>query len=278
MKECDMTEKNLANLKNVSETLLIPLYIRAKETQRPDAILKDEKAVAMVKQINYDFSRIKLAGHDELGIILRVREFDRFVRNFLESHPESTVVHIGCGLDTRFERVDNGRVEWYDLDLPDVIELRRKFIRVESERYHILGCSVFDFEWMEVAGKHRPHPFLFIAEGVFPYFEEAQIKSLVLKIRDTFPGAELVCDAHTPLVIFMDNLQLAFSKVEARLHWGLKHGKDMESWCEGIRMLEEWFYFGSDEPRMRSYRWMSRIPLMGKSTGIFHYRLGTPPP
>ena len=99
-----MTEKNLVNLKDVSETLLIPLYIRAKETQRPDAILKDEKAVAMVKQINYDFSRIKLAGHDELGIILRVREFDRFVRNFLDRHPESTVVHIGCGLDTRFWR------------------------------------------------------------------------------------------------------------------------------------------------------------------------------
>lgn len=76
----------------------------------------------------------------------------------------------------------------------------------------------------------------------------------------------------------MDILQLAFSKVEARLHWGLKHGKDMESWGEGIRMLEEWFYFDSDEPRMRPYRWMSRIPLMGKSTGIFHYQLGTPPP
>lgn len=269
-----MTEKNLVNLKDVSETLLIPLYIRAKETQRPDAILKDEKAFAMVKQIDYDFSRIKLAGHDELGIILRVREFDRFVRSFLDKHPESTVVHIGCGLDTRFERVDDGRVEWYDLDLPDVIELRRQFIQVESERYHLLSCSVFDFEWMEVAGKHSPHPFLFIAEGVFPYFEEAQIKSLVLEIRDAFPGAELVCDAHTPFVIFMDNLQLAFSKVEARLHWGLKHGKDMEGWGEGIRMLEEWFYFGSDEPRVRPYHWMRRIPLMGKSTGIFHYRLG----
>jgi O-methyltransferase involved in polyketide biosynthesis len=278
MKEHDMTEKNLVNLKDVSETLLIPLYIRAKETQRPDAILKDEKAVAMVKQINYDFSRIKLAGHDELGIILRVREFDRFVRNFLDRHPESTVVHIGCGLDTRFERVDNGRVEWYDLDLPDVIDLRCKFIRVESERYHLLSCSVFDFSWMEVASKHRQRSFLFIAEGVFPYFEEAQIKSFVLNIRDTFPGAELVCDAHTPFVIFMDNLQLAFSKVEARMHWGLKHGKDMEDWGEGIHMLEEWFYFGSDEPRVRPYRWMRRIPLMGKSTGIFHYQLGTPPP
>ena len=272
-----MTEKTLVNLDGVSETLLIPLYVRALETQRPDAMLKDEKAVAMVRQINYDFSRIKMQGHDNLGVILRLREFDRFARDFLAGHPESAVVHIGCGLDSRFERVDNGCVEWYDLDLPDVIDLRRKFIREESGRYHLLSCSAFDFVWMETVSKHRPRSFLFIAEGVFPYFEEVQIKSLVLKIRDTFPGAELVCDAHTPFVILMDNLQLAFSKVNARLRWGLKHGKDVESWGDGIRMLEEWFYFGTDEPRVRAYRWMRNIPLMGKSTGIFHYRLGVRP-
>lgn len=70
------------------------------------------------------------------------REIDRYARDFLSRHPEAAVVHIGCGLDSRFERVDNGKVEWYDLDLPDVIELRRKFIGDEGERYHLLDCSV----------------------------------------------------------------------------------------------------------------------------------------
>jgi O-methyltransferase involved in polyketide biosynthesis len=170
------------DLRGVSQTLLIPLYIRFKEAQRPDALLKDEKAVAMVGQINYDFSRIKLQGHDEMGVILRLREFDRFARIFLASNPDPVVVHIGCGLDTRFERVDNGHVEWYDLDLPDVINLRRKLIREEGERHHLLSGSVFDRVWMEVVKEHRQRPFLFIAEGVFPYFEEAQIKSLVLRL------------------------------------------------------------------------------------------------
>jgi O-methyltransferase involved in polyketide biosynthesis len=269
-----MPEKIIQNLGGVSETLLIPLYVRAKETQRPDAILRDEKAIEMVRQIEYDFSRIKLQGHDELGVILRVREFDRFARDFLAAHPDGVVVHIGCGLDTRFERVDNGRVEWYDLDLPDVIDLRRRFIREEDGRYHLLNCSVFDFTWMETVDKHRPRPFLFIAEGVFPYFEEAQIKSLLLKMRGIFPGAEVVFDAHTPFVIWADNLQLAFSKVKARLHFALKHGRDLETWDAGIRMLEEWFYFGTDEPRVRPFRWMSRISILRKSTGIFHYQLG----
>jgi O-methyltransferase involved in polyketide biosynthesis len=272
-----MSEKKSVTLSGVAETLLIPLYIRAKESRRPDAMLKDDTAVAMVNQLDYNFARIKLQGHDEMGIILRLREFDRFARDFLAAHPDGVVVHIGCGLDTRFERVDNGSVEWYDLDLPDVIDLRRKLIGEQGGRYHLLNSSVFDPAWLELVRQHRPRTFLFLAEGVFPYFEEAQIQSLVCTLQAEFPNAELVFDAHTPFVIWADNLQLAFSKVDARLHFALKHGRDVETWSPGIRMLKEWFYFTGNEPRIRPYRWMSRIPFIAKSTGIFHYRLGTLP-
>jgi O-methyltransferase involved in polyketide biosynthesis len=269
-----MAEAISPNLQGVPETLLIPLYVRAMESQRTDAMLKDEKAVEMVRRIGYDFSRIKLQGHDVLGIVLRLREFDRFGRDFLTAHPEAVVVHIGCGLDTRFERLDNGRVTWYDLDLPEVIDLRRKLIPAEAGRYHLLDRSVLDPGWMEVVGRHRPQPFLFLAEGVFPYFDEAQVMSLVQHLRTAFPGAELVFDAHTPWVLRADNFQLVFSRVEARLRFALKHGRDVEAWADGTHMLEEWFYFGTDEPRLRPYRWMYNIGFLRKSTGIFHYRLG----
>jgi O-methyltransferase involved in polyketide biosynthesis len=269
-----MPGTTLVNLDGVAETLLITLYARATESKRPDALIHDEKAVAMVEQMDRDFSRLKLHGHDEVAVILRLREFDRFARDFLTRHPDAVVVHIGCGLDTRFERVDNGRVEWYDLDLPEVIELRRKLIRDEGERYHLLSGSVFDYAWLDAVLVNRQRSLLFMAEGVFPYFEEVQVRTLFLTIQKNFPGAEIVCDAHTPFVIWADNLQLASAKIQARLHFALKHGRDVEAWGDGIRMLEEWFYFGTDEPRTRAYRWMRRFPLLGKSTGIFHYRLG----
>ncbi|MEW6406683.1 MAG: hypothetical protein AB1649_33290, partial [Chloroflexota bacterium] len=143
-----------------------------------------------------------------------------------------------------------------------------------GERYHKLAASVFDDGWRAEVGWFKPRPFLFIAEGVFPYFEAAQVKSLLLTLQNKFPGAELVFDAHTPWVVHADNLQLILSKVKARLHFGLKHGQDVETWGDGIRMLEEWFYFGSDEPRVRPYRWMNRIAFLRRSTGIFHCRLG----
>ena len=270
-----MDNKISLSLTGVPETLLIPLYIRAKESRRSDAMLRDDIAVAVVDHLDYDFRRIKLQGHDELAIILRVRQFDRFARDFLASHPNGVVVQIGCGLDTRFERVDNGQVKWYDLDLPNVIELRHKLIGEQGERYQLLNISVFDPAWIELVRQHRPRPFLFLAEGVFPYFNEKQVQSLVRTLQTEFPNAELVFDAHTPFIIWADNLQLAFSKVEARLHFALKHGRDVETWSPGIRLLDEWFYFTGDEPRIRPYRWMSRIPFIAKSTGIFHYRLGT---
>jgi O-methyltransferase involved in polyketide biosynthesis len=258
----------------VAETLLIALYARALEAQQPAPLIRDDTAVALVERIDYDFAASKLSRLDQVTAIMRVREFDRRTRDFLGRHPEAVVVHIGCGLDTRFERLDNGRLTWYDLDLPEVIDLRRKLIRAEAGRYHLLDRSVLDPAWMEVVAAHRPQPFLFLAEGVFPYFDASQVKALVQKLHAAFPGAELVFDAHTPWVIRSDNLQLLFSGVEARLHFGLRHGRDVEAWGDGIRMLEEWFYFGTDEPRLRPYRWMYKIGFLRKSTGIFHYRLG----
>jgi O-methyltransferase involved in polyketide biosynthesis len=186
------------------------------------------------------------------------------------------VVHIGCGLDTRFERVAgrDGSVEWFDLDLPEVIELRRKLIDTKNNRYHVLATSVFEDGWLAEVSQYQPGPFLFLAEGVFPYFEEAQIKRLFLKLRNQFPGSELVCDAHTPFVIWADNLQLASAGVKARLHWRLKNPRDVESWDEGIRLLDEWNYYEDDEPRLRAFRWVRLIPPLAKSSGIYHYRLG----
>ena len=269
-----MPAKVSQSLEGVSETLLMTLYLRARESQRPNAMIKDDRAVEMVKQIDCDFSRFRMQRHDEVAIIVRMNKFDNHVRSFLARSPDAVVVHIGCGLDTRFERVDNGDVEWFDLDMPDVIALRQKLIRSQSSRYHTLATSVFEDGWLEGVGRFKPRSFMFIAEGVLPYFEEVQVKSLFLKLREHFPGCELVCDAHTPFVVWADNLHLAYAKLKARLHWSIKHGKDVENWGEGIRLLDEWNYYEEDEPQLKAYRWVRLIPPLAKSSGIFHYRLG----
>jgi O-methyltransferase involved in polyketide biosynthesis len=264
-------------LSGVAETLLIPLYNRAMESQRPDAIMKDEKAVALVTQMSYDFDHVRKIRMFEVNKVARImltREMDRYARDFLNRHPEAVVVHIGCGLDSRFERVDNGRVEWYDLDLPDVIGLRRKFIGDEGERYHLLDCSVLDDAWLETLKVHSQRPFLFLAENAFVYFKEAQVKSLVLRLRDIFPGAELVFDGWTPFFVWLGNRQLSSSKFAGLLQWGFWRSQTIEGWGEGIHLLGQWGFFDQPEPRMASFRWMAPIFRLFKPIRIFHFQLG----
>jgi O-methyltransferase involved in polyketide biosynthesis len=272
-----MSEATSQDLSGVAETLLITLYLRAMESQHPDALIKDEKAVALVTQMSYDFARVRqipLSEANKLVIILRNREFDHYARDFLARRPEAVVVHIGCGLDSRFERVDNGQVEWYDLDFPHVVELRRKYLGDEGGRYHMLGCSVLDNAWLDTLNAHRQHPFLFLAEGVFMYLEEAQVKWLVLTLHDRFPGAELVFDAYSPLHIRVHNLQTSTSKIYLRVRWGIWRGQKIEGWGDGIRLLDEWGFFDRPEPRLAHLRWMRHIESLVRTLRIYHFQLG----
>lgn len=272
-----MSETTYEDLSGVAETLLIILAIRAFESQRPDALVKDERAEALVSQMDQDLLRKKLAkveDYSQVAMILRSREFDRHARDFLARHPEAVVVHTGCGLDARFERVDNGRVEWYDLDLPEVIELRRKLICGEGERYHLLALSVLDDAWLDTVSAHHQRPFLFLAEGVFMYFDAGQVKSLVLTLQRHFPGAELVFDAFSPLLSWANNLRVTLTKVGGRSQWALKRGTDLERWSDSIRLLDERFPYQYPEPRLGRALAVRHIPFFAKWMGVFHYRLG----
>jgi O-methyltransferase involved in polyketide biosynthesis len=274
-----MPEISLQNLSDVAETLLIPLYNRAMESQRPDAMLKDEKAVELVTRTRLDFSPVRQIPMPELLKVMRIiftREFDRYARDFLRRQPDAVVVHIGCGLDTRFERVDNGQVEWYDLDVTDVIELRRKLIADEAGRYHFLGCSVLEDAWLEAVRVHSPRLFLFLAETVFVYFTQAQVKSLVLTLRDHFPGAELVFDGWRPFEVWLGNRYFSLSKSQfaGLMRWGFWRGQEIEGWGDGIHLLDEWGFFDQPEPRLASFRWMAPLFRLFKPMRIFHFQLG----
>jgi O-methyltransferase involved in polyketide biosynthesis len=271
-----MSETTSHNLSGVAKTLLIPLYIRALESQRPDALIKDERAEALVSQLDQVSLRKTLALTEDSGrvvMILKSREFDRFTQDFLRRHPGAVVVHIGCGLDTRFERVDDGRVEWYDLDLPEVINLRRKLIGAEGTRYHSLACSVLEKAWLNELRIHRQRAVLFLAEGVFEYFYEAQVKSLVLTLKEHFPDAELVFDAYSPLMRLAHNLRVARKRIGAQLHWDLKHSRTLEDWSDGIRLLDERFPFQYPEPRLRRLIKVRLFPFLATGIGVFRYQL-----
>lgn len=185
------------NLGDVQKTLFLPLWGRAVETNRPNPLLVDETAVEIIDQIDYDFSRAAQSLDDltKIGWIQWSLICDEVTQRFLTRYPEGTVVNIGCGLDTTFERVDNGAVRWYDLDLADVVELRRRFIE-ESERRRFIAASFLEEGWLsdfEVDGNA-----LFIAAGVFYYLDEKRMRGFLLCLIDSFPGSEILLDVSSP--------------------------------------------------------------------------------
>ncbi len=264
-----MPTHTIRNLNAVSQTLLIPLYFRAMESQRPDALVRDPKAVELVGQLDCDFSGVRRLKGEQVNYLLRMREFDRLARAFLAEHPDGVIVDLGCGLDTRFERVDNGHVEWYGLDLPEVIELRKELLD-ETPRSHFIGCSVLDFSWMDALSGQAGRHILFLAEAVLVYLDEAGVQRLVQALAGRFPGAELACDAYAPVVIRFHPRPPAVP----RPRWGLKDDRDVEAWAPGIRLLGQWYYFDKPEPRLGAFQLMRYLPFFARVVRVVHYRLG----
>ena len=264
-----MPTHTIRNLNAVSRSLLIPLYYRAMESQRPDGLVRDPNAVELVGRLGVDFSGVRRLKDEQVNYLLRMREFDRLARAFLAEHPTGAIVDLGCGLDTRFERVDNGQGAWYGLDLPEVIELRRELLD-ETPRSHFIGCSVLDFSWMDaLSGRTQKH-ILFLAEGMLVYLEEADVRRLVQALSERFPGAELVCDAYSPVVVRFHPRPPAVP----RPRWGLKDDRDVEEWAPGIRLLSQWYYTDQPEPRLGAFRLMRHIPFFARMVRVVHYRLG----
>lgn len=221
-------------LGTIQETLLIPLYGRAVESRKPDAVLRDPAAEAMVAAIDYDFARFD-GGTSLIGTVLRTNLFDHWVRDFLAESPEATVVEIGTGLNTRYERVDNGRAHWFELDLPDVIDVRRTFF-ADTPRRRMLAASVLEEEWT-AAPRATGGPYILAAEAVLAYLPEADVRRVLDLLAERFPGALLALDTTGPGMIDTQDSHDALGKVEARLRWNCPDPQLLLDWRPGSRLL-----------------------------------------
>ena len=179
------------DLTGASETLLLPLHARAEHTLSARPRFEDRAAVDLIARLDYDFSEARRDRLMSDGVILRTLTLDPLVSGFLATHPGATVVNIACGLDTRFHRLDDGVVTWYDLDLPDVIALRRRLLG-EDERHRTIAASALDPAWpaqVEAAGD-----VLVVIEGLSMYLTEEQVRGLMDIIAGSLPGATVLIE------------------------------------------------------------------------------------
>ncbi|MEM6532540.1 MAG: class I SAM-dependent methyltransferase [Myxococcota bacterium] len=275
--------KQAVELGPVQETLLIPLVSRAEETKKANGLVNDPRAVEIVESLDYDFDKWTKYPTLLAGACVRTRMFDIVAERFLAMYPTGTVIEIGCGLNTRFERIDNGEARWFDLDLPDSIALRRHYFE-DVERRTMLVGSVVDEEWLEPVAD-TGGPYLFLSEAVLVYLKEAEVRKAITQIAARCPHAWLVTDLAaskltTPEYAAKSRKRIGIS---AWFNWGCDDPSAIESWLPGIKLLSADSFGDAPDsivermPTMyriltRYARWLVR--LMTKHYLIAHYRLG----
>ena len=273
-----MPERADLRLGDIQKTLFLPLWGRAEESRKPKPLLVDEAALRIMTQVAFDFSPLTkdIDALTQLGWVKRSLLYDREVRDFLRLYPEGTIVNIGCGLDTTFERTDNGMLKWYDLDLPDVIALRRRFVE-ETERRRFVAASFLEDDWLE--GIEVSGNVLFMAAGVFYYFEEPEIKAFIVRLADRYPGSEIVFDASSPVGVKVCNKRVVDrSGLDERSHlvWGLRRTDDIASWDPRIRILNTHYYYRTQVSGLRN-KLMGMLADFLRIQYMIHLRLGAAP-
>jgi O-methyltransferase involved in polyketide biosynthesis len=231
----------------------------------------------MVRSIDYDAAKYGRGAGGPVTV-LRTAIIDFWVRGFLAAHPAATVVEIGTGLNTRFERVDNGQVHWFDLDLPDTIDLRREFF-ADTERHRMVAASVLDEDWRPAVAQSRG-PYFFVADGVLAYLPEEQVTSTLARIAEQFPGALIALDTYPKRTFDQQHRLAAKRGIDARWAWPCDDPRSLERF--GLEVMESASI--TRPPRaMRSqlparYRYLMPLadPVLGKTMAITLFRASSP--
>ncbi len=246
-----MEERDIKiDLGAVQTTLLLPLLARARDAEKKNPIVYDTYARDIVARIDYAFSRLEAGEHSEneqLSWAIRACNFDNTIRAFLEDNSKAVVVNIGAGLETTFQRVDNGSVLWVNIDLPDVAALRQRLIP-DSEREMTIAKSVFDFTWIDdIAQQTKGRSIMFMAAGVLFYLAAFEVEALFRKLADAYPSAHIVFDSMSSAVwISLTNWTLMRKRgmdSSALMKWYLKRASHLRRWVDTIKVIEEYSMF-----------------------------------
>lgn len=271
-----MATSETIRLSGERETLLVTLYAKALESRSPASILKDSVAEAIVQRLDYDFARLGLGARDATSLAIRAKFLDDLVRRFIAAHPDAIVLNLGCGLDSRIARIDPpAGIRWFDLDYPDVIDIRRRFYPAR-DGYAMIGSSVTEAGWLEAV----PHDSraIIIAEGLLPYLGTDDVPQLLNRVTAHFPGGELAFDGYSSLGLALLPLHPAIRATGATLHWAIDDPKELERQVPRLTFVAE--IAGADFEDLAQAPWpmqmlarcFSAIPVLRRIGRMLRYR------
>lgn len=218
-------------LSNESKTLFIPLLGKAIMSKQ-NLFLSDSKAIEIISKIDYDFNSLKQSKWLSMYMSLRASIIDDATNEYLSSHNDCVVIHLGCGLDSRCLRVNKGYYRWYDIDYDNVIDIRRQFYK-ESDNYKMIGSSVVDFNWLEQI--EQRDNILIVAEGLTMYLSMDEIKELLKNINTKFKNVHLLFDAYSKIGVRASRFKNPVNQVGAKIKYGFNKESEFMNMHDNLK-------------------------------------------
>lgn len=233
----------MTDFSTVEDTLFVPMLGRIYASENFPEILYDKKALELKPQLPKN-----LKGQDTqtqytlMASAVRSTNMDRYIQDFMKRNPEGIIVQLGCGLETTFYRNDNGKNEWYEFDLPTVIEYRKQMLS-NNERDHCIAADAFKLDWIEIVRKEHPTvPILVTASGLFYYFEEKKVINL-FKCLKKYGNIELVFDTvNSSGMKRMSKYMKQVGHEEASMYFYVDDGNALANELKGLLLNEEPYY------------------------------------
>lgn len=261
-----MSEKIKPIINGSAETMLQSFYARAQYSKSSKNKFYDAKAVELVEKIDYDFSAAAKDSTMGKGVVARTIVFDELVKNFIEENPKCTVVNIACGLDTRFYRMDNGKINWYNLDLPETIAIRDQIFQ-ESGRVSTIGISALDPAWakeVKVRGK-----MLFIMEGLSMYLTSEENGQILKIIKDNFDSAYILMECLAKMWVKKEGIEKSIQQTGSKFIFGADHFEELGNMTEGYHKIKDDTILRGMEIFSPAYKLFALLPIAKKSRKKF---------
>lgn len=234
------------NLSSTASTLLITLYSRA-NLSRQNIIIKDEKAEEIIQLAGYNQKKLKLKKSHQIFLTIRAKLIDDYTQEFINKHNGNcTVIQVACGLDSRYLRINNPNVKWYDLDLYGTIELRKKFYK-QTSNYKMIASNVCNFTWVDKLDPlDRKKPTLIIAEGLFMYLSKEDNIHVFSSLGKYFKNVDIVFDAFSPLVVKISKYIGTLKRTNAEFKFGFKNPKTILDMSDSLSYIKTLSYNYND--------------------------------
>ena len=223
---------------DIQETALVTLAIRASETARPNPRIRDEKAAEIIRTVGVDVSKYDpLLSHE--GVVARTIMFARVLRALIKTFPDAVCINLGCGFDDKFSQVDNGQIEWFDVDLPDQIAVRRK-VYEDRPRCTMLEGDALSGAWTAQLPKGRP--VIVVMEGVLEYFTKEQTATCLHMLCDSFEHGWLVAEMNSMFIVKHSKQHDAIKNTNATFKWGTDSGEEFVELEPRLLLVSEQSY------------------------------------